>query len=73
MESPDETQSHTMEVLVSEITSSRLSELTLLPSAAISPFELSLLTGMMAHPRSSFITELSTSSVRMAWYQDHMI
>ena len=42
-------------------------------SEAPSPFELSLLTGMMAHPASSFITGQSTFSVRMEWFQDHMI
>ena len=39
----------------------------------MSPFELSLLMGMMAHPVSNFTTVLSTSSVQMEWSQDHMI
>ena len=42
-------------------------------NSQISPFELSLLMGMMVHPHSSFITEQSTFSVRMEWSQDHMI
>ena len=71
--SKEETPSHTWVVLASEITYSHQLEPTLSQGEAPSPFELSLLMGMMAHPRSSFTTEPLTSFVRMEWSQDHMI
>lgn len=69
----NEILSHTWEVHVSEITSSQTSVQISAQNEAISPFELSLLMGMMAHPASSFTTEQSTTSVSMEWSQDHTI
>ena len=63
----------TWEVLVSEITSFQTLPLISDQEEVISPFELSLLMGMMAHPHSSFTTERSTSFVQMVWLQDHTI
>ena len=71
--SPEETPSHTWALQASEIMCSRTSKQISGLDEAISPFELSLLTGMMAHPHSSFTTEPSTSSVQMEWSQEHMI
>ena len=66
-------QYHTWELQLSEITSSRTLVQISGPDTPILPFELSLLMGMMVHPRSSFTTEQLTSSVQMEWLQDHMI
>ena len=73
MASQDETKSHTWEVSLSVITSSPISILTLAARLQMLPFELSLLTGMTVHPRSSFTTVPLTSSVRMEWSQEYMI
>ena len=73
MEFQDRTKYHTWEVRASETTSSQVLELILSRSEAISPLELSLLTGMTVHQASNFITVPLISSVRMGWYQEHTI
>jgi len=65
MEYEEEILSHTWELHLSEITSSQTFVQISNQKQVISPFELSLLMGMMAHPVSSFTTEQSTSSVQM--------
>ena len=67
------TEPHIMEVYASGNTYSQTLKQSLSQEQAMSHFALSLLTGMMVHPASSFTTEPSTSSVKMEWLQEYTI